>query len=116
MADGTQLVRVPLGGPEDAGGHVVLEVDTAAAGIVRAARPGEIAATATRTLTESFDQVRGAAAALLERLTTLPSPPSSVEVELGVKINAEAGAVIAKTAAEGNFTVKLTWERPADPH
>ncbi len=111
MTDGTQLVRVPLGDVEG-GGHVVLELDSAASGIVRAARPGEVAATATRSLTESFDQVRGAAAALLERLTTLPSPPSSVEVELGVKINAEAGAVIAKTAAEGNFAIKLTWERP----
>ncbi|MFE7528962.1 CU044_2847 family protein [Kitasatospora sp. NPDC057542] len=114
MADVTQLIRVSLD-DSDAAGQVVLEVDTAGSGIVRAARPGEIVGTATRTLTESFDQVRGAAAALLDRLTTLPSPPSSVEVELGVKINAEAGAVIAKTAAEGNFVIKLTWQRTDSP-
>ncbi|WP_413806220.1 CU044_2847 family protein [Streptomyces sp. OE57] len=109
----TQLIRVPLNGSEDSGGAeaVVVEVEHTASGIVRAARPGQVAGTAARTLSESFDQVRAAAATLLDRLTTLPSPPSTVEVELGVKINAEAGAVIAKTAAEGNFTVRLVWQR-----
>ncbi|TMU90065.1 CU044_2847 family protein [Streptomyces sp. DASNCL29] len=109
----TQLIRVPLNSSEDSdgAGAVVMEVEHTSSGIVRAARPGEVAGTAARTLSESFDQVRAAAAALLDRLTTLPSPPSTVEVELGVKINAEAGAVIAKTAAEGNFTVRLVWQR-----
>ncbi|AGP53795.1 CU044_2847 family protein [Streptomyces rapamycinicus] len=110
----TQLIRVPLNGSEDSGGAeavVVVEIEQAASGIVRAARPGQVAGTAARTLSESFDQVRAAAATLLDRLTTLPTPPSTVEVELGVKINAEAGAVIAKTAAEGNFTVRLVWQR-----
>ncbi|MET9887430.1 CU044_2847 family protein [Streptomyces sp. NPDC006430] len=106
MADESQLIRVPLEG----GGHVVVEAGTASSGIVRAGRPGEIAGTAARTLTESFEQVRAAAAVLLERMSTLPRPPSSVEVELGVKMNAEAGAIIAKTAAEGNFVIRLTWE------
>ncbi|MEU6812586.1 CU044_2847 family protein [Streptomyces sp. NPDC046831] len=114
-----QLIWVPLNGSGQCGeaARVVMEVEPAASGIVRAARPGEVAGTAARTLAESFDQVRAAAATLLDRLTTFPSPPSTVEVELGVKINAEAGAVIAKTAAEGNFTVRLTWQRAdsADP-
>ncbi|MFJ2825942.1 CU044_2847 family protein [Streptomyces toxytricini] len=108
MADRSQLMWVPL---EEGGEQVVVEVEPASSGIVRAARPGEIAGTAARTLTESFEQVRAAAAILLDRMTALPRPPSSVEVELGVKLNAEAGAVIAKTAAEGNFVVRLTWER-----
>ncbi|MFG2297840.1 CU044_2847 family protein [Streptomyces sp. NPDC048603] len=108
MAEGTQLIGVPL---QSGGEQVLMEVERSGSGISRAARPGEVAGTAARTLSESFDQVRAAAAVLLDRMTTLPSPPSSVEVELGVKINAEAGAVIAKTAAEGNFVVRLTWER-----
>lgn len=112
MGDNAQLIWVPLDGEgEGDGERVVVEVPPGSSGIVRAARPGEIAGTAARSLAESFDQVRAAAAVLLERMTTMPSPPDTVEVELGVKINAEAGAVIAKTAAEGNFTVRLTWER-----
>jgi len=31
--------------------------------------------------------------------------------EFGVKFNATAGAVIAKTSAEGHLTVTLTWSR-----
>ncbi|MFE4690218.1 CU044_2847 family protein [Streptomyces sp. NPDC056749] len=111
MADDSQLLSVPL---DADGAPVVVEVGTAGSGIVRAARPGEIAATAAHTLTESFDQVRAAAAVLLDRMTTLPSPPGKVEIELGVKINAEAGAIIARTAAEGNFVIRLTWERGTD--
>jgi hypothetical protein len=30
-------------------------------------------------------------------------------LEFGVKLAGEAGAIIAKTAAEGHFIVKLTW-------
>jgi hypothetical protein len=37
--------------------------------------------------------------------------PDGIEVEFGVKLNAEAGAVIAKSAVEGHFTVKLSWDR-----
>ncbi|MGR4878325.1 CU044_2847 family protein [Streptomyces sp. LARHCF249] len=112
MADNAQLIWVPLDGEGDGeADRVVVEVPPGSSGIVRAARPGEIAGTAARSLAESFDQVRAAAAVLLDRMTTMPSPPNTVEVELGVKINAEAGAIIAKTAAEGNFTVRLIWER-----
>ncbi|GGZ60806.1 hypothetical protein GCM10010387_63110 [Streptomyces inusitatus] len=110
MADNAQLIWVPLA-PDREGERVAVEVPSGSSGIVRAARPGEIAGTAARSLAESLDQVRAAAALLLDRMTTMPSPPDTVEVELGVKINAEAGAIIAKTAAEGNFTVRLTWER-----
>ncbi|MFI1340129.1 CU044_2847 family protein [Streptomyces sp. NPDC020777] len=72
-----------------------------------------MAGTAARSLAESFDQVRAAAALLMDRMTTMPSSPTTVEVGLGVRINAEAGAIIAKTAAKGNLTVRLTWEREA---
>jgi hypothetical protein len=109
----TQLIRVPLdaAGREDTG-QIVVEVDSASSGIVRAARPGEIVTTASRTLAESFDQVRETAESLLRRLAALPSRPDTVELELGVKINAEAGAIIARTAAEGNFLLRLTWQNP----
>jgi len=30
-------------------------------------------------------------------------------VEFGVRLTAEAGAVIAKSSVEGHLTVKLTW-------
>ncbi|MBV9162665.1 MAG: hypothetical protein JO281_14200 [Pseudonocardiales bacterium] len=33
--------------------------------------------------------------------------PGRIELEFGVKLAGAAGAIIAKTAAEGHFTVKL---------
>jgi hypothetical protein len=32
-----------------------------------------------------------------------------VEIEFGVKLTAEAGALIAKSAVEGHLVVKLSW-------
>jgi hypothetical protein len=32
-------------------------------------------------------------------------------VQFGIKLNAGAGVVVAKTAAEGHFTVTITWRR-----
>jgi hypothetical protein len=36
-----------------------------------------------------------------------------VEVEFGIKLAGEAGALIAKASAEGHFTVRLKWS-PGD--
>jgi hypothetical protein len=33
-------------------------------------------------------------------------------VEFGIRLNAAAGAVIARTQAEGHLQVKLTWTSP----
>lgn len=40
------------------------------------------------------------------------SVPDEVELEFGVKFGTEAGAMIAKTALEGQFTVRLKWAAP----
>lgn len=38
------------------------------------------------------------------------SRPSHLEVELGVKLSSELGAVIAKAGIEGQLIIKLKWE------
>ena len=58
-----------------------------------------------------MDQVRVVANATLGKLQDLAQAPEQVEVEFGVRLNAEAGAVIARTQAEGHLQVKLTWTR-----
>ena len=35
--------------------------------------------------------------------------PDAVELEFGVKLTAETGAIIAKGAAEGHLVVRLSW-------
>ena len=64
---------------------------------------------ARKRLDEALQAARPALRAVLETLREL-SPDEHV-VEFGIKLNAEAGVVLAKTTAEGHFTLKLTWRR-----
>ena len=41
----------------------------------------------------------------------IPHEFTQVEIEFGVKLDYEAGALLAKAGAEGSISVKLTWER-----
>jgi hypothetical protein len=42
--------------------------------------------------------------------------PSKVELEFGLKFDAEAGALVAKASTEAAFKVVLTWEQPDKKH
>ena len=37
--------------------------------------------------------------------------PTEVSIEFGIKLDAEAGAYLAKAGGEAGFTVTLTWQR-----
>jgi hypothetical protein len=66
-------------------------------------------------LKKALHGVRDAARTALAAFRDFPEGPQEVEVEFGVKLATEAGAIIAKSAAEGHLTVKLKWiEKPAD--
>ncbi len=41
----------------------------------------------------------------------IPDEFTQAEIEFGVKLDFEAGALLAKAGAEGSINVKLTWER-----
>lgn len=73
-------------------------------------RVGDIVASATKTLEQALEPVRAAAAAALDAMRKIG--PDEVELELGVKLSTEAGAVIAKTAGETHLVIRLTWRSP----
>lgn len=98
----SELIRFPL----DAG-SVVVEVRDED-GFDRIARPGAIA-TASRSFLAALDEVRAAAQAALDVFRTMPGDLDSIEMEFGVRLTAEAGAVIARTTVEGQLGVRLTW-------
>jgi hypothetical protein len=60
--------------------------------------------------TDHLSAVRDAVAQALTELRDSLSP-DDITVSFGVKFTAEAGAVIAKTAVEGNLAVEMTWHR-----
>ncbi|MFF5213162.1 CU044_2847 family protein [Streptosporangium sp. NPDC000396] len=90
------------------GGHVVVEVSTQDPGIQRASRAGGMVEVRQR-FEDALTDVRDAAISALAVFRDGRLKPDSVEMEFGVRLNAEAGAVIAKTSAEGHIVVKLGW-------
>ncbi|NUR84990.1 MAG: hypothetical protein HOY71_12980 [Nonomuraea sp.] len=102
----TTLMTMPL---ED-GQQVTVEIDEDEAGPRRVSRPGEVVVSATKTLEKALEPIRAAASSALASMRSIG--PDEVELEFGVKLNAETGAVIAKAAAETHMTVRLTWKSP----
>ena len=45
-----------------------------------------------------------------EAINKLPEKPSEFELEFGIKIDAEAGAIVSKVSTEGNLKIKLVWQ------
>jgi hypothetical protein len=108
-----RLVEFPLEG----GGSVFVEVDPSlgrTGAVTRGlGRPStsEIAERASETLETALARVQPAAAAIVGRLRRLEQVPDEIEVEFGIQLSAQLGAVVAQTAGEANFSVRLRWRR-----
>ena len=105
-----RLMEFPL---ED-GTSVVVEVDEPVpeGGLVQAARPGEVAERAAQTLEAALQKIKPMAGAVLTTLRGLAQRPDELQVEFGVKVSAQAGAVLASAGLEGNYRITLTWRGP----
>lgn len=88
-------------------GSVLVEVDEDTYGVEEVSRTSKDVLEAGQRLESALGSVRDAAQATLDALSKLS--PEMVEVEFGIKLAGEAGALIAKTSAEGHFTVRLSW-------
>ena len=102
------LFEVPL----DDTGAVIVEIDEEDDGIVRAARPGEVAGRAAESLRDAWARIHPMAKAFADEVAKSRDGADEVCVEFGIKLTAEAGFVVAKAATEANFRVALTWKRP----
>jgi hypothetical protein len=103
----TYLVEVPVEG----GATIAVEVEGDGAGVVRAARPGEVIATATKSFEAALERLQPMAQALVDKLGGLADRPDEIGVEFGIKLSMDAGLVIARTSGEANFKVSLQWHR-----
>ncbi|WP_199515549.1 CU044_2847 family protein [Nucisporomicrobium flavum] len=102
----TYLVEFPLA---DGGEPIVVEMDDdQLSGFAPAAvNAGEVAATATESFESAVERLLPPMRAIGERLKELA--PDELTVTLGVKLTAEAGVIVARTAGEANFTVTMKW-------
>jgi hypothetical protein len=110
----SDLVRVPLEG----GGWFLVRAGSAAeegpeedSGPVRAGRVrdriGRGAVEAAESLESALAPVISMSEVVLESLATVA--PREVQVEFGVELTAEAGAVVSKAGGGCHLTVTLTW-------
>jgi hypothetical protein len=113
-------MRVPLEG----GGSLLVRVDrepgegvVTPSGPVQAGRledrvegaVEEVVAVASRSLSEALEPVTRMSRQVLDQLAQ--ARPCEVQVEFGVELTAQAGAVLAKAGSGCHLTVTLTWGR-----
>jgi hypothetical protein len=60
---------------------------------------------------KAMESIRQMAQRTILTIDALTNKPSLVELEFGIKLSTQAGALIAKTSGEGNIKVKLVWQR-----
>lgn len=95
----------------DDGQTILVEVvEPTPGGLAPVGRTADTIVRAQKTLSEALDNVRPVAEAIIGKLSNLSTRPDEVSVEFGVKLSANAGAILAAAGAECNYVVKLTWK------
>ena len=65
---------------------------------------------------EAVEAAMGTIKAMARRISALreemPHEFTRIEIDFGIKLDAEAGALLAKAGGEASLNVTLTWERP----
>ncbi len=73
--------------------------------------PDDLAEKSAQALDRAMGTIRQMAQRVSALRVTLPDEFTQVELEFGIKLEAEAGALISKVGAEASINVTLTWER-----
>jgi uncharacterized protein YfiM (DUF2279 family) len=77
--------------------------------VVEAGRARELSQQAITSFATAIDSIRTAAAAVIRRAKEMDRRPAEVTVEFSIQLAAEAGVVIASTAAAANMRVAFRW-------
>ncbi len=75
-----------------------------------------LAELSAKSLEAAMDTIRGMALRVSTLPGTLPAEFKQVEVEFGIKLDVQAGALIAQAGTEASLMVKLIWERKGTLH
>ena len=85
--------------------------------VSRGGKIGEVTSELVEKSKEALDKamvtIQGMAKRTIAAAKDLSDPPDAIEVEFGIKLDAEAGAMVAKAGTEASINVKMVW-RPKD--
>jgi hypothetical protein len=70
----------------------------------------ELAEKSNKAVNKAMDTIKNMAQRVHSTVQTIENRPSNVEVEFGLKFDAEVGVIVAKVTAEASMTVGLSWE------
>ena len=75
--------------------------------------PGDVAEKSAQALDKAMSTIRQMGHRVTETVKSInvADRPDKVALEFGLKLDAEAGAYIAKASTEASFKVTLTWEQ-----
>lgn len=97
------------------GATLKIEVESAskvAAGFTRSTSPANVSHEGVK---DAYDQtlqtVRLCANGMIATLQGLDTLPSAASVDFAIKIDAEAGAMIAKSLGDAHFKVSVSWKQ-----
>ncbi len=94
------------------GSSFTVEVEEPRGGAVtRSGRQADTIARAGQTFEQALDRVAPAFNVLVAKLRDAAERPDEVEIEFGLKLSTEMGAIIARTGGEANFRVSVRWSR-----
>jgi Trypsin-co-occurring domain 1 len=101
-----ELVRYPLAD----GQSILVEVDDyPRTAVRRSITVGDRIVDAGETLESVLGRMTPLIGTIVESVRRAGESPDVIEVEFGVKLSAEAGVVIARTAGEASFRLQLRW-------
>jgi hypothetical protein len=68
-------------------------------------------AAGTSVYDQTLETIRACANDVIDTLQNLEAPPSAASIDFAIKIDGEAGAMIAKSGADAQFKVSLSWKQ-----
>jgi hypothetical protein len=106
--------------PSDSGEPILVEVeDVGLSGETRRGLfPSAVVEHAQTSFEDALEKARPMATSLVGKLRAIGdaagNPPDEVQVQFGIVLNAEAGAILASASAGANYTVTMTWKRSSE--
>jgi hypothetical protein len=103
--------------PSESGGPILVEVEDVGLGgeTRRGLSTSAVVERAQTSFEDALERARPMASSLVGKLRaigdTADNPPDEVQVEFGIVLNAEAGAILASASAGANYKVTMTWTR-----
>src|ERR687893_3121621 len=105
--------------PSESGEPILVEVEDVGLGgeTRRGLSTSAVVERAQTSFEDALEKAKPMATGLVGKLRAIGdaagNPPDEVQVEFGIVLNAEAGAILASASAGANYKVTMTWKRQA---